>query len=87
MRLRTDIHLYPAGKEFVVINPGIKNEPSQLFPMNEAAALLWKTFQGQDFTAEAMADVLCEHYDVSHDVALNDIHQLLQTWADYRLLD
>ena len=87
MRLRTDIHLYPAGKEFVVINPGIKNEPSQLLPMNDATALLWKTFQRQDLPAEYMADVLCEHYDVSHDVALNDIHQLLQTWADYRLLD
>lgn len=54
--------------------------------MNEATAMLWEAFQGRDFTVEDMADVLCETYDVSRDVALHDIREMLQQWKDYELL-
>ena len=87
MRLRSDIQIYPAGREYVVINPGANSDPhSQLFPMNEAAALLWKSFQGEEVVPETMANLLCEHYDIEYDAALADIHQLLHTWKDFGLL-
>ena len=54
--------------------------------MNEATAMLWEAFQGRDFTEEDMADVLCETYDVSREVALHDIREMLQQWKDYELL-
>ena len=87
MRLRRDIHLYSVGQEFALIDPGANTEcESYICPMNEAAALLWKTFQDKEIDEEAMADVLCDHYEVSHEVALRDIRQLLETWKSYGLL-
>lgn len=87
MRLRSDIRLYRLGKEQVVVNPGRNSErESYLYPMNEATAMLWEAFQGREVTVEAMADVLCEAYDVSRDVALHDIREMLQQWKDYELL-
>lgn len=87
MRLRSDINLYQLGKESVVVNPGHNSDlQSYIYPMNEAAAMLWQTFHGRDFTVEAMADVLCKTYDVSRDMALHDIRELLQLWKDYELL-
>lgn len=86
MRLRTDVHLYSIGREFVLIDSGINVDESYICPMNEAAALLWDAFQNRDIQEEEMADVLCAHYDVSREVALKDIRQLLQTWESYGLL-
>lgn len=87
MRLRDNIFLYPVGHEFAVIDPG-KNwkQESYIYPMNECCALLWNTFQRREFTAEDMADVLCQHYDVSREVAMADVHQMLQEWENYELL-
>ena len=87
MLLRSDIHLFQLGKDHVVVNPGRNSElESYIYPMNEAAAMLWERFQGRDFTVEDMVDVLCEAYDVSRDVALHDIQEMLQLWKDYELL-
>lgn len=87
MRLRTDVHLIQLGHEHIVIDPGHNRElENYIYPMTDAAALLWETFQGREADPEAMADVLCANYDVSRDVALQDIREMLSTWTDYGLI-
>lgn len=87
MHLRTDIQLLQIGEEYILVDPGKDNELNNyICPMNEAAAMLWVTFQGQEADAEAMADVLCEHYEVNRKKALQDIKALLTQWKDYQLL-
>lgn len=87
MKLREDIRLYRLGNEYAVVDPGRNDErQSYVYPMNDAAALLWERFQGHEPDVEAMADVLCEEYDVPRDTAVRDIQELLRQWQEYGLL-
>ena len=48
--------------------------------MNESSALLWKEIQGKDFTAEDLAQLLTEHYEVDEKTALSDSEALMAQW-------
>lgn len=87
MKVRDDIRLYHLGQDHTVVDrrPNDKCH-SYLFPMNDAAALLWERFQGQEADVEKMADALCEEYDVSRNIAVRDVQELLRQWQEYGLL-
>ena len=68
--------------EKVVIGEGISTvNIGKFFSLNETAAWLWeKAAELGDFTAEQLADALCEEYEVEHDQALADVQQMLEQW-------
>lgn len=87
MKLRDDIYFYHLGQDYTAVDPGRTCErESYVFPMNEAAAMLWERFQGREADVEVMADVLCEAYDISREVAVHDIQELLHQWQDFGLI-
>ena len=55
---------------------------SKLVSLNETAAYLFKAVQGREFTAETLADLLLEEYDVDRDRALQDAEALCAQWAE-----
>jgi hypothetical protein len=87
MRLKADLHHVNVGKDHFIIDPdGGAIDLTDLYAMNEAAAYLWEQFSNRDFTPEEMARELAASYDVSHEQALTDVRQLLQTWNEYGLI-
>ena len=61
---------------------------SSLISLNGTAAMIWKKAKELgDFTAEQLADALCETYEVDYDHALEDVRNLLRKWQDTGLLD
>ena len=59
----------------------------KMIMMNETAAWLWeRCSELGDFTAEQLAEVLCEEYQVEPSKALADTNRILDTWKEQGLI-
>ena len=82
MRQKKGFILREVCGEKVIIAEGVEVVNfNKLLSLNESAAYLWQqaTLLG-DFTAEQLADKLCEEYEVSKEQALHDVNQMLAEW-------
>ena len=60
----------------------------KLLALNESAAWLWKQAQEMgDFTIEALADKLCEEYDVTADEAKADVAEIVAEWQQVDVVE
>ena len=60
----------------------------KLLALNETAAWLWKQAQEMgDFTAEALADRLCEEYDVTAAEARRDVEDIVAEWQSVGVIE
>ena len=55
---------------------------SKLVSLNETAAYLFKAVQGREFTAETLANLLLDEYDVDRETALKDAESLCAQWME-----
>lgn len=83
MRTKKGFNLRNVCGENVVLAEGIENiDFSSIISMNESSAYLWQAIAGKDFTAEDLAQLLTEEYEVDHDTALNDAKAIAQKWLE-----
>ena len=60
----------------------------KLLALNETAAWLWQQALAMgDFTIEALAEKLCEEYDVTPDVAKADVEQMVAEWQNVGVVE
>ncbi|MBO4670690.1 MAG: PqqD family peptide modification chaperone [Bacteroidales bacterium] len=75
--------LRPLGKEFIITAESIKQiNFNKMISLNESAAYLWKSVDGKEFTAEDLADLLVERYEISRDIALRDSEAIAAKWIE-----
>ena len=55
---------------------------SKLVSLNDSAAYLFKAVGNEEFTAERLADLLLEEYDVDRETALRDAETLCAQWKE-----
>ena len=55
---------------------------SKLVSLNETAAYLFKAVGQEDFTAERLADLLTQEYEVDRERALKDAESLCAQWKE-----
>ena len=55
---------------------------SKLVSLNETAAYLFKAVQGREFTAETLANLLLDEYEVDRETALKDAESLCAQWKE-----
>ena len=60
---------------------------SSLITLNDTAAYLFGKLQGSDFTAQGVADLLLEQYEVDRETALKDAKALLDKWIEIGLAE
>ena len=88
MRIKEGFELMNVCGENVIVAHGKGNiDFSRVISLNESAAYLWNKVLGTDFTAEQLADLLMEEYDVSRETALTDCKKMMQDWLDAGLTD
>jgi polyhydroxyalkanoate synthesis regulator phasin len=59
-----------------------------MLALNETAGWLWKEAQAMgDFTVEALADKLCEEYDVDADEARKDVSDIIAEWQSVSVIE
>ena len=82
MRIKKGFVLREVCGERVIIGEGLGAiNFGKLLALNESAAWLWKQAQEMgDFTIEALADKLCEEYDVTADEAKADVAEIVAEW-------
>ena len=70
--------------EKVIVGEGLGAiDFGKLLSLNDTAAWLWnKAGELGEFTAESLADSLCEEYEVTPETALADVKKLLAQWLE-----
>ena len=89
MRQKKGFVLRKVCGENVIVAEGIEVvDFTNIISLNETAASIWnKAKELGDFTAEQLADALCETYEVDYDRALDDVCKLLKSWQETGLVE
>ena len=83
MRIKEGFVLRTICGQHVVSGEGTANVNfSKLVSLNESAAYLFKAVGQEDFTAERLADLLLEEYEVDRETALKDAENLCAQWKE-----
>lgn len=82
MRIKKEFVLREVCGEHVITGEGLAAVNfGRLLALNETAAWLWKQADAMgNFTVEQLADKLCEEYEVSNDVAKEDVAKIINQW-------
>ena len=88
MKILEGLVLRPLGGDFIVTGDGIARiDFSKVVSMNATSAYLWDKLGGRDFSAQDMAGLLTERYDVDAKTALADAESLIAAWQKAGLLE
>lgn len=84
MKIKKGFVLREMCGENIVTGEGLEHiNFNKLISLNSTAAFLWKKLADKDeFTAEDMAQLLVEEYEIEMDLALTDSRNLCQAWID-----
>lgn len=82
MKLKSGFVLRDVCGEQVIMGEGIGAlDFGRLLCLNETATFLWKKADEQgDFSADSLADALCEEYDVAREQAIADVNAIVNEW-------
>ena len=89
MKIKKGFVLREVCGERVIVGEGLSAiNFGKLLALNETAAWLWQQAQAMgDFTIEALAEKLCEEYDVTPDVAKADVEQMVAEWQNVGVVE
>lgn len=89
MRQKKGFSLREVCGRNVVVPEGLDTiDFGKMITMNSTAAWLWnKTSNLDEFTAEQLADALCEEYSVEKEKALEDVVTELSNWKKYGIIE
>ena len=94
MKIKSGFELREVCGQSMILSEGKENlDFSNIISMNDSAALLWKKVYGKDFTAEDLADILQEEYQIDdntplpREVALKDAHTVSQQWIEAGIVE
>ena len=75
--------------EMAVVAEGLQGvDLGKVVAMNDTAVWLWeKCTELGDFTAEQLAEAICQEYQVEPSKALADVTRLLATWSEIGIIE
>ena len=88
MKKKVGFKLRSICGEQVIVAEGKENiDFSKIISMNETSAYLWEAVEGKEFTADTLAKLLTEQYDVQYNVAFNDFLELIVNWEEAGIIE
>jgi ABC-type enterochelin transport system permease subunit len=89
MKAKKGFNLREVCGEQIIVAEGKENiDFSNIISMNESSAYLWKKVQQMEsFTADDLAQLLTEQYEVEYEVALNDATTLADQWVEAGIVE
>jgi len=88
MRIKKGFELREVCGEHIIVAYGRENiDFNKVISLNESANYLWKNIADKDFTAETLADLLCQEYEVDAETAAKDAKSLLDEWVKVGLVE
>lgn len=89
MQTKKGFKLRQVCGENIIVAEGKENiDFTNIIGMNESSAYLWRNVQdGRPFTAEDLARLLCDEYDVDEATALADARTVAKQWVSAGIAD
>ena len=89
MKIKKGFVLREVCGEHVIVGEGLGAiNFGRLLALNETAAWLWtEALAMGDFTVEALAERLCENYEVSADEARQDVGNIIGEWQKVEVIE
>lgn len=92
MKAIRGFRLRPLGDEYILVGESIELVNfNKMITLNDTAAYLWKQVTEVsdygDFDAEQLADSLTKEYEVSHEQALHDAQNTIDTWLKIGVIE
>ena len=89
MKIKKGFVLREVCGENVIIGEGLgAMNFGKMLALNESAAWLWKqAVEMGDFTLEALAEKLCQEYEVSAEEALQDVTEMIGEWRKVNVVE
>ena len=88
MKKKVGFNLRSICGEHVIVAEGKENiDFSKIISMNETSAYLWEAIEGKEFTAETLADLLLEQYEVEYNIAYKDCLELIVKWEEAGIIE
>ena len=89
MKIKKGYILRTVCGENVIVGEGLDAiNFGRMLSLNETAAWLWKQAVEQgDFTAESLANTLCDEYEVTPDQALADVKETINQWTELKVVE
>lgn len=81
------------GQNLVVAEGKENIDFNSIISMNESSALLWNEVQDKDFTADTLADILMDNYQIDDNTplpreqALADAKALIDEWQQIGIVE
>jgi len=89
MKIKNGFVLRQVCGENVIVGEGLDAiNFGKMLALNETAAWLWQQAQAMgEFTIEALADKLCDEYEVSPDEARRDVAAIIDEWKAVNVVE
>lgn len=88
MKIKEGFVLRTICGQNVVSGEGTANSNfAKLVSLNESAAYLFKEVGDREFTAETLADLLVDAYEVDRETALRDAEALCSQWKEIGIVE
>jgi len=89
MKIKKGFVLREVCSERVIMGEGLGAiNFGKLLALNETAAWLWQQAQAMgDFTVEALAEKLCDEYEVEADEAKADVAEIIAEWQNVSVIE
>lgn len=88
MKAKKGFNLKHICGENVIVGEGKENiDFSSIISMNETSAYLWQAIQGKEFTADTLAALLLDEYEVDEATALADCKSIAQQWVEAGIVE
>lgn len=88
MKIKKGFVLRQLLGEYVITGEGLERVNfNKIITLNATAAYLWEAVQDKDFTADTLADLLVERYEVDRETALKDSGILVKSWTEAGLIE
>ena len=85
---KSSLKLRKIGSKYMIVEAsGSCVNLTNVYSMNETAALLWETLcKDGEHSTEELAEVLCKAYEVDYERALHDVKHQLNEWETMGLI-
>ena len=87
MKINGNLELKKIGNNYMIVESSNNNiNMTNIYSMNESAAMLWHKIGFKDFTFNQLVNWIREEYIVEESTAKEDIIKLLKDWKEFGLI-
>ena len=88
MRQKEDLVLRKVGKQYLIVDTRDgRADMSDVYCMNESAAMIWEKMSEREYSVKELAEWLCSEYEVDMDVAVKDVETQIDEWKKFGLVE